>query len=285
MIIGATAANVQAQIARAALGGVDTIALTGHFSAVAINGLKPPHRVTLDCSAATFVGSGTEILESSNWTIKGGDWSDSVYGVFNVQNSHDLTFDGLNVHDYAVGSATIGKGKGAAFGFKACTDILLTNCAASHSQGDAIDLAACQRVQVLGCRGFALDYIENHTDFLQMWNLAGLPLTDSIDVFDCAVVGRCQGVGMYSTSAAQPPGMNRVRVRRLSIASSLSWAVNLHHATNSEVTDCYAMTLVGETKGWIPPTCRLTDGEPGTDDSGRSGNLFARNTNGTAPIG
>lgn len=291
-VLTATPANLQTQLAAAVKAGATTITLAaGTYVRMAIVNLNPTAVITIDCTAATFVGSGTEILGSSNWKIIGGDWSGSIFSMWNVQHSSNLEFSGLTIHDYAIGQAATvttpayPPGGGAAIGCSICTDVHIHDCKVYNTTGDVFDFASCQRVQVLNNEAWNLGGGTNHCDFLQMWNLIGSPQTDSIDAWDNMVIGKCQGFGMYSIGANEFAGMSNVRIRRNKLAITATWACLLHNATNCEATDNVAMTLTGMPKGFAVPQWVVTDGGEGVLDTGKSGNIALRNVNGLVSLG
>lgn len=280
-ILQANPTNISTQLAAAIKGGVDAIQLVGTFGHFG-SGFAgaPPTRVTLDCTRAVLADNVLFNGQATNWDIVGGSWTGSAYSCLQLSGVHGITVRDAYFHNWSA--------SGAAIAVAASTDIAIDNCRFAHSTSDAIDLAACQKIKVTNNKFWDMIYTATglHTDCVQMWNIAGQPITSDIDITGNMAVVHCQCFGHYGDpTATAPVGNLRVNISNNAIASALTWAGLLAHAKDCTMEDNYALTTVGETKGWVPPSWVLTDGPEGTPDSGLSGNIWARNVNGLPPLG
>lgn len=277
----ATPANINTQLALAVKGGVDVIQLIGtfgHFGSGYAG--APPTRVTLDCTQAILADTVIFNGQATNWNIVGGTWTGGSTYCLQLSAVHGITVRDAYFHNWGPLACAIGVMR--------CTDITIQNNKFAHAISDAIDLAACQRVLIDNNKFWDLTYTATglHTDCVQMWNIINQPITSDITITNNIAVVECQGFGHYGDPAGALLGNHNVNISNNVICTKLSWAGYLVNATNCTMKDNFAITTVGETKGWQPPTWILTDSpDSRIADSGKSGNVASDNISGLPPKG
>lgn len=235
-LLTASPANVQAQIGAARCG--DTVALAGSFPAKIAIKSRPTCAATLDLTGATI--NWLFFQGASNWTVKGGEFTGAPYEEIQIEGSDHLVFDRPWLHDYGTAGFSIGTS----------SQIDIDDASCAHTGGDCVDIGSSQFVTIHRLKAFDLHYsLALHSDVVQIWSVAGQPISSDIAIDHAMAACHCQGFDSFGNGSGLP--VKNISLTDSVIATDQVWAANFTGCTGACVmTNNRAETLFGQQHGW-----------------------------------
>jgi hypothetical protein len=254
--LAVTPANLKEAMA-AAKGG-DTLVLSGAFGDLPISGRAFAPPLTLDLTGATF--GGLHVTSVTGLEVNGGvshpaSWFGGAYVMTSQHvHLHKLRFEGdgtLNAvtfrssSDVGLDDAILTSPRVGVLALDV-DNLYLGRVIVRGSTQDGFDITSATNVLVE--RITCLDNVPalgDHPDCVQLWNQAGLRLSDNVTVRDSIAIGPTQGFDDFGPAAGPNNVIGHLVLERNEVASSFPQGIAVYYSTSAIIRDNHVHTLAG----------------------------------------